>query len=70
MAPLDLKSSNAAMRGAQPRLPVGSSVWIDQERDSVRKMVQEECTEFSFAAGTQVDWLNEWMDGIFTKNSL
>ncbi|UNI21723.1 hypothetical protein JDV02_007683 [Purpureocillium takamizusanense] len=56
----------AAMRG--PRLQVGSSAWIAEERSSALKITQAEVEEFSFSVRNELDWLNEHMAGIFNEN--
>ncbi|KAJ2979441.1 hypothetical protein NQ176_g3256 [Zarea fungicola] len=54
------------MRG--PRLQVGSTPWIAEERSSALQIVQSEVEEFSFSARNEMEWLNEHMAGIFDEN--
>jgi hypothetical protein len=56
-----------AMRGG-PRLQVGSTTWIAEERESALSIVHSEIDEFSFSARNEIDWLNEHMAEIFSEN--
>ncbi|KAK1827628.1 inner centromere protein-related protein pic1 [Podospora conica] len=58
-----------AMRGA-PRVTVGSTAWVAEERDSARTIAHSEIEEFSFAARNEMDWLNEHMAEIFSENQM
>lgn len=49
----------AALR--DPRLPVGSQSWIDQESNATSKIIQDEVDEFSFSARNEFEWLNDHM---------
>ncbi len=55
---------------ANPRLQFGSASWISEERSSALKLVDAEAEEFSFSARNDVDWLNEHMAEIFSKNQV
>jgi hypothetical protein len=59
----------AAMRGG-PRLAVGSSAWIAEERSSSLQIAQTEVEEFSFSARNEMEWLNEHMAEIFSENQV
>ncbi|KAE9363851.1 hypothetical protein N431DRAFT_390044 [Stipitochalara longipes BDJ] len=59
----------ATMR-ANPRLQVGSASWIAEERTTAQQLVNAEAEEFSFSARNDVDWLNEHMAEIFSKNQV
>jgi hypothetical protein len=59
----------ATMR-ANPRLQVGSASWIAEERTTALQLVNAEAEEFSFSARNDVDWLNEHMAEIFSKNQV
>jgi hypothetical protein len=59
----------ATMR-ANPRLQVGSTSWIAEERSTALQLVNTEAEEFSFSARNDVDWLNEHMAEIFSKNQV
>jgi hypothetical protein len=48
--------------------PVGSSQWIQTERDQAAEFVDAEVEEFSYAAQNEMDWLNEHMADIFSSN--
>lgn len=47
--------------------PVGSSQWIQNEREQAKDYVDEQVEEFSFNVRNDMDWLNEHMSDIFTK---
>ncbi len=57
----------ATMR-ANPRLQVGSAAWVTEERTSAFQIVDTEAEEFTFSARNDVEWLNEHMAEIFSKN--
>ncbi|KAG5981116.1 hypothetical protein E4U55_003304 [Claviceps digitariae] len=56
----------AAMRA--PRVQVGSTAWITEERNAALQIAQSEVEEFSYSARNELDWLNEHMAGIFNEN--
>ncbi|KAJ0164178.1 Inner centromere protein-related protein pic1 [Colletotrichum tanaceti] len=58
----------ATMRGT--RVPVGSALWVNEERTTALSIVQAEAEEFSFAAKNEFDWLNEHMAEIFNENEM
>ncbi|KAI5463346.1 hypothetical protein BGZ63DRAFT_402666 [Mariannaea sp. PMI_226] len=58
----------ASMRG--PRLQVGSSAWIAEERASALQITNSEVEEFTYSAQNEFDWLNEHMAGIFNENEV
>jgi hypothetical protein len=55
---------------ANPRLQVGSASWIAEERASALQIAQAEAEEFTFSARDEIDWLNEHMAEIFSKNQV
>jgi hypothetical protein len=59
----------ATMR-ANPRSQVGSASWISEERASALQIAEAEAEEFTFSARNEVDWLNEHMAEIFSKNQV
>jgi len=59
----------ATMR-ANPRLQVGSAQWITEERNSAVQVAETEAEEFTFSARNEVEWLNEHMADIFSKNQV
>ncbi|KAH0553194.1 hypothetical protein GP486_006629 [Trichoglossum hirsutum] len=59
----------AAVR-SRALLPVGSSQWIANERDSVRQFTDAEVEEFAFSVRNEMDWLNEHMADIFSRQQL
>jgi hypothetical protein len=58
------------MAGLRSRktIPIGSAAWIINERSTALQFVQEEADEFTFAALNEVEWLNEHMADVFSKN--
>ncbi|QSZ33630.1 hypothetical protein DSL72_005198 [Monilinia vaccinii-corymbosi] len=52
------------------RLPVGSTGWIAEERSNALQLAETEAEEFTFAARNEIEWLNEHMAEIFTKNQV
>ena len=48
--------------------PVGSSQWIQTERDQAGEFVDMEIEEFGYAAQNEMEWLNEHMAEIFSSN--
>ncbi|KAI4721305.1 hypothetical protein E4T48_02509 [Aureobasidium sp. EXF-10727] len=48
--------------------PVGSSQWIQTERDQAAEFVDMEVDEFGYAAQNEMEWLNEHMAEIFSSN--
>jgi hypothetical protein len=59
----------ATMR-SNPRLQVGSASWISDERASALQIAGEEAEEFTFSARNEIEWLNEHMAEIFSKNQV
>lgn len=59
----------AAMR-PNKRLQVGSNGWIIEERSNALQLAETEAEEFTFAARNEIEWLNEHMAEIFTKNQV
>jgi hypothetical protein len=48
--------------------PVGSSQWIQTERDQAAEFVDMEVEDFGYAAQNEMEWLNEHMAEIFSTN--
>lgn len=59
----------ATMR-ANARLQVGSTSWIAEERSSALQLAEGEAEDFTFLARNDVEWLNEHMAEIFSKNQV
>lgn len=49
-------------------LPIGSSQWIQNERDQAQQFHDLEVEEFSYAARNELEWLNEHMAEIFSRD--
>lgn len=58
----------AAARGKMPA--VGSAQWIQNERDHAGQLIDQEVEEFSFSVRNELEWLNEHMADIFSKNQM
>ncbi len=59
----------AAVR-AQGKLPVGSSEWNQDENAQVSQFCGQEAEDFAFSARNEVEWLNEHMAEIFSKDQV
>lgn len=59
-----------ATKRANPRLQVGSSGWVTEERSCAAKIAETEAEEFMFSARNEVEWLNEHMAEIFSENQV
>ncbi|KAI6716608.1 hypothetical protein JHW43_000867 [Diplocarpon mali] len=55
---------------ANARLKVGSVSWVTEERASTLQIAEAEAEEFTFSARNEVEWLNEHMADIFSKNQV
>lgn len=49
---------------------VGSAQWINDENDQVSQFCTQEAEDFAFSARNEVEWLNEHMVEIFSKNQV
>lgn len=49
-------------------VPVGSSQWVQNERQQAAEFVDIEVEEFGYAAQNEMEWLNEHMAEIFSSN--
>lgn len=49
---------------------VGSAQWIQNERDHAGQLIDQEVEEFSFSVRNELEWLNEHMADIFSKNQM
>lgn len=49
---------------------IGSTSWISDERSSALGIADSEAEEFAFSARNEVEWLNEHVAEIFSKNQL
>ncbi|KAL6715157.1 hypothetical protein ACLMJK_007421 [Lecanora helva] len=53
---------------SRAQLPVGSARWINDENDQVAQFCAQETEDFTFSARNEVEWLNEHMADIFSRN--
>ena len=59
------------MAGARAKTkPVGSTQCIQSESDQVDHFVGQEAEEFSYSVRNELEWLNEHMAEIFSKNQV
>ena len=49
---------------------IGSQQWINDENDQVTRFCTQEAEDFAFSARNEVEWLNEHMAEIFSKNQV
>ena len=49
---------------------IGSRQWINDENDQVTRFCTQEAEDFAFSARNEVEWLNEHMAEIFSKNQV
>lgn len=59
-----------AASGARALKPVGSATWISSEKENIMNLVNQEMEEVEFPVRNEMDWLNEHMAEIFSKNQL
>lgn len=57
-----------ALRSA--KMPVGSTAWIRDENAQVAQFCAQEIEDFTFSARNELEWLNEHMADIFSKNQV
>ncbi|KAM5445705.1 hypothetical protein MaudCBS49596_007260 [Microsporum audouinii] len=53
---------------ARARKPVGSKEWIAEEKENCMQLVQQELDEVEFPVRHEMEWLNEHMAEIFTRD--
>ena len=53
---------------SRAQLQVGSARWVNDENDQVAQFCTQETEDFTFSARNEVEWLNEHMADIFSKN--
>ncbi len=51
-------------------VPIGSSQWIQKEREQIAVYQDQEMEDFTFSTRNEFDWLNEHMAEIFSQNKL
>jgi hypothetical protein len=59
--------STARTRAHQP---VGSAAWVGAEKENVMHLVDQEMEEIEFPVRHEIEWLNEHMAEIFSRNQL
>lgn len=59
------------MAGAKSKAPpVGSTAWIQNEHDQSAQFVEQEVEEFGYSVRNELEWLNEHMADIFSRNNV
>lgn len=48
--------------------PVGSTGWIENEREQASHFVEQEAEEFGYSVRNELEWLHEHMADIFSTN--
>ena len=59
-----------ATSNTRPLKPVGSTTWISAEKENVVNLVQQEMDEVEYPVRNELEWLNEHMADVFSKNQL
>ena len=52
------------------QVPVGSAQWIQDENRQIAQFFTQEIEDFSFSARNEIEWLNEHMAEIFSKDQV
>lgn len=60
----------SATMAAKGPAAVGSSQWISNEKENVLDLLQQEKEELVYPAQHELEWLNEHMAEIFSRNQL
>ena len=55
---------------AKASTTVGSAAWIASEKENVLQLLNQEKEEIIYPAQHEIDWLNEHMAEIFSRNQL
>lgn len=55
---------------AKASAAVGSAAWIASEKENVLQLLEQEKEEIVYPAQHEVEWLNEHMAEIFSRNQL
>lgn len=58
------------MAGARTKIQVGSTGWIQSEREQAGQFVEAEGEEFSYTVRNELEWLQEHMADIFSSNNV
>jgi hypothetical protein len=58
------------MMSAKASAVIGSAAWISSEKENVLQLLQQEKEELIYPAQHEVEWLNEHMAEIFSRNQL
>ncbi len=50
--------------------PVGSAQWIQSEREHAAQMIDEEAQELGYSVRNELEWLNEHLADVFSRNNV
>ena len=53
-----------------PQAPIGSTQWVQNEREQIFQFEGQENEDFAFAARNEFEWLNEHMADIFSHDNV
>ena len=59
----------AAIRG-RGTVQVGSAAWIGDENAQIAHHCEQELEDFGFSARNELEWLNEHMADVFSKENM
>lgn len=62
--------TSITMASSKTQQPVGSTGWIAAEKENIQQLVDQELEEIAYPAQHEMEWLNEHMTEIFSKNQL
>ena len=55
---------------ARSALQVGTMAWVNAEKENIQQLLQQEKEELIYPAQHEMEWLNEHMAEIFSRNQL
>ena len=55
---------------ARQALQVGTMAWVNAEKENIQQLLQQEKEELIYPAQHEMEWLNEHMAEIFSRNQL
>ncbi|EON69411.1 hypothetical protein W97_08671 [Coniosporium apollinis CBS 100218] len=58
------------MASSRSKTQVGSAPWLLNERQQANELIEQEVEEFTYSVRNEMEWLNEHMAEIFTRNQL
>ncbi|KAJ9667607.1 hypothetical protein H2201_002142 [Coniosporium apollinis] len=58
------------MASLRSKTQVGAAPWLLNERQQANELIEQEVEEFTYSVRNEMEWLNEHMAEIFTRNQL